>query len=532
MNTPQWVRVLILGTSLCFSSSAFAKTQHCEHHDCVVAKPHAIFQNVVEISQEELAGLRLKNFRSARAAIGTLDLSSLLGDGDLPSPGAELRIALFDGTDLRMSVSRVEVARDGTVSWVAHGRDVFEELVFTKTRESVLAHLDFGQRRYSLRSVGTDSAVLELLDSRNWSLGDDTPPVALTSGYVPFPKRLASPLKSSTSSMLDIAVLWTSSAATGSDEIATVHNAVTDLNQSFINTAIDASAQIVYYGLSGYTEPTNMDSNEMFVVQQLMQQGSSPFTGLATTRDTHAADFVVLFVDSDKLHPTLAACGAANTIANNDPWYVQEQNVHAVVADGCSGVDRTVTHELGHTFGVRHDNMGSSFVVHAKAFGHAVASPDFRTIMGSTGSCSYLGGCPRINFWSNSEETYLGEDMGDVDSEATIWLRGTMMAQGAAYRTPSGSATGSIASVNVTPLYCYDMNRVSFDAASGTAGWYEVEISPNSSFAGAFQIYRGNRQLVPFEVSSTHYARVRGCNSVGCGGWTSGDEPATYTFGC
>jgi hypothetical protein len=67
---------------------------------------------------------------------------------------------------------------------------------------------------------------------------------------------------------------------------------------------------------------------------------------------------------------------------------------------------------------------------------------------------------------------------------------------------------------------------------SGYFGWYEIETDSNSWFSSPDSFYRGVKESVPLEVTSSTWVRARACNSTGCNAWTPGNQTATYTSGC
>jgi hypothetical protein len=123
--------------------------------------------------------------------------------------------------------------------------------------------------------------------------------------------------------------------------------------------------------------------------------------------------------------------------------------------------------------------------------------------------------------------------MGDASTADMVSSLDDTVPVVADYRTPNASTPGLPQSVDVEPALCYDLNWLSWSAATGIAGWYEVQTSLQSNFSTTIDTYRGPIQtLIAVSAFQTTYVRVRTCNSASCSAWVSSGTPATFTNSC
>jgi hypothetical protein len=150
------------------------------------------------------------------------------------------------------------------------------------------------------------------------------------------------------------------------------------------------------------------------------------------------------------------------------------------------------THELGHTLGIHHTDVGST------------PYPTMRA-------------------------TYFGTGGRSLESDDVAAL------QCAQSRYPFSSGGGGAPptpdSLTVGPFYCWGYNLVSWSASSG-ATFYELYGSFSSDFSIPWLEYSGSNEHYLANVGFTTYFRVRACNASGCSGYRVGNRPAIYYNGC
>ncbi len=482
--------------------------------------------------------------------------------------GGEVLIELFPGEILWMRGTGIEDAEEAS-SWI--GEVLLPEpgvAIITRSKEGVYGTFDVGNRRYALAS-GTGQGrqgFVKQVDSRDIGIcltGSVHGDHAHHKHYhhpaqVPtWASKAVAQKSGGGSSTVDILFLYTSGALSymGGDPSAFINNLVASLNAAFSASEVTGSVRAVYYGIqTGVDSPDDMD--DFFNLRNKMQAGTSPFSSLASLRNAHAADIMVLLVDraltSGPNWPYWPICGVAGNTGGT-PLYQphisggsSDDLAYAVVAVNCADNDRTFHHEVGHLIGGWHDEIFDEWQIHGVqahtcgigngSCGYTDMVNEFRTIMGSNQGSGFVCdvfGCPRLLRFSdwdqtawvnggwralgqvqgsrNGHENFVATMNGEEGRTATIpWV--------ADYRTPGGSAPSAPTQLHVET--CYSQHIISWSGAAGTIGWHEVEVSPNASYIPATNIYRGEGSVYLFHTSTTPIrTRVRACNAVGCSAW-------------
>ena len=484
-----------------------------------------------------------------RIAEVDLDLRPLLAPSALsrgrPATFVSGGFAAFQlARDLTVEVQglRVEDTAEGNATWV--GEIVWPEAghaYVTRSPRQVFAQFELGTRRFVLQSTTNgQSFIREVNPSGLPGCLEDTTPASPTDKIATEPAGKVS-AKNQNGRTIDLLALYTPAVANASygDPTAMINNFVTGLNQSFANSGVNGAVRVVHYALApGVQDPVTTDDYR--VTAGKMQLSSFEFSFLSSLRDQHAADLVVLITHA----PAGAeACGFAPALMTDNDPLSSINTSYAVVAANCAASDLTFTHEIGHTLGGKHDKPSYSRnepAVYPIAYGFADrAGGSFRTIMGSSnlkGTAGFCGmsGCPRINFWSDpyrvifidGANRVLGSNAESDRSNMALTINGgTDRFDGRSYqgtlqavvnhRTPNYPAPGIPGTPSTVPGF---LTQVSWPAASGTVGWYELEEDWTSSFSYPRLAYRGSatQATVQVKCGRTYYWRVKACNGAGC----------------
>jgi len=190
---------------------------------------------------------------------------------------------------------------------------------------------------------------------------------------------------------IDVLVAYTPAAKSSVSDIdATIQLAVAEANQSYANSGINITLNLVdsfqvNYSEAGKTYDTILAD---FVGN----------TDVNSRRDKSGADLSALIINQTDY------CGLADAIG------ATAATAFVAVHYGCATGYYSFAHELGHLMGARHDQLNdpsTSPYAYGHGFQHTTA-PVWRTVMAY--DCS--GGCPRVQYWSNPNVSYGGVPMG------------------------------------------------------------------------------------------------------------------------
>lgn len=208
---------------------------------------------------------------------------------------------------------------------------------------------------------------------------------------------------------VEIAVLvaFTRAAASHYTDVAKdlVALAIADANASFQNSRVgDVRLKLVHAYETDYVEKGSHFDH----VFRFADKGDGELEEVHPLRDAHNADLAVLIVDDAN------GCGLAAGVAP------PPDRAFAVVHHGCAATTYSLTHEIGHLLGARHD-PGLDDSKEPFPFGHGfVNSKEWRTMMSYKESCD---GCPRLPIWSNPEVRVRGVAAGDELSDNARVIR-------------------------------------------------------------------------------------------------------------
>ena len=153
--------------------------------------------------------------------------------------------------------------------------------------------------------------------------------------------------------------------------------------------------------------------------------------------------------------------------------------------------------------------------------------------MQDTGFECTTSGCPRLlrfsdwdqTAWVNGGWRALGQVQGLRDGHENFVAtlngeegRTATIPWVAAYRAPTGSPPSAPTLAVDT---CYSVHLISWNAAAGSVGWFEVQISDYASHMPTQDVYRGGELSVSYPGLTPFYTRARACNATGCSTWTN-----------
>jgi peptidyl-Asp metalloendopeptidase len=192
-----------------------------------------------------------------------------------------------------------------------------------------------------------------------------------------------------------VMVVATQSAANASGDIVGLVNlAVAESNQGYANSGVNITMQLAGRYTTTYVESGSFSTD----LSRFRGTTDGYMDSYHATRNTITADVAVLLINN------ASSCGLASGIGST------ASTAFAVAHYGCATGYYSFAHEIGHLQSARHDPATDPTNT-PYAYGHGYRSPTnaWRTIMAY--ACP-TGSCPRINYWSNPSNTYLGQVMG------------------------------------------------------------------------------------------------------------------------
>ena len=201
-----------------------------------------------------------------------------------------------------------------------------------------------------------------------------------------------------------------------------------EIIENGIQNAIDELNFVVSQSNPANTHIFNLVGIELLDVEEL-STGSENLRAFRNNpsvldlRNKYSADLVALILEGP-----FGSCGIANT--NVDANGYSSVQAHSVTDWGCMVGNLTLSHEIGHNLGFRHDRFSSSSrVICNYGYGYVnkgitnetPLNKRWRTVMATHEMCSEIGvsRCRRIPFFSNPDITF-GDDKLGVEITDTL----------------------------------------------------------------------------------------------------------------
>jgi hypothetical protein len=326
-----------------------------------------------------------------------------------PAEASSVQLDLFDDVSLIAHKSRVVHRPGARYTWFGHIPGIANSSVVLVVQDGVLVgNVMAGSRMYQVRFVGVGMHEVREIDTSR--LPSEAPARRLDplfeKTYVP----AAAVTAADHDSTIDVLVVYTPAAraaAGGATAIeAEIQLAVDETNQSYENSGITQRIALAGTSEVAYTESGDFCEYSDSDLDRLTEPVDGYLDGVHALRNTHAADLVVLIVESGN------ACGCAWLMGTVSPDF--ESHAFSVVLRSCATGYYSFGHELGHNMGANHDwYVNTSTAPYAHAHGHVSIPGQWRTIMAYNTACEAAGvNCTRLQHWSNPEVLHGGIAMG------------------------------------------------------------------------------------------------------------------------
>ena len=333
--------------------------------------------------------------------------------------GAQVRLPFREGTYLTLVRRGSTVRKDGSVSWHGLVEETGERAVLMLWGNALLTgYFAYKGTIFTVESLGGGVHAFAEMDRRK--LPADHPPSATRDvdptsnpnvsaaprpappepAVAPFPEAERQALEAQNIT-IDLMVLYTGNVAKryNRDPADLLALAIEDANETFRNSGLgNIELRLVHSQLLDY----DGSAGDQFTHLYRMVDGVGPFKDVKKLRNEKRADIVGLIIDNAN------GCGLSTRVGPD------RDEAFFVAHHACATITMSITHEIGHILGARHDRFidqsNSPF-----AYGHGyVNGVKWRDIMSYKEGC---GGCPRIPYWSNPRIMYKGEPTGTAAAD-------------------------------------------------------------------------------------------------------------------
>jgi len=346
------------------------------------------------VMRERFAGIRTDLFAPGNAKLG-----------DRTAPGSVVELNLFEDVYLTAVLEIADINTNGTLSWSGYLAEYDQSrvtMVVDFENNLIVGNIVAPYEYYQIRYVGNGLHTVRQVDQG--SLPEDAEPLAPIDNQLQFStKELIT--RADTGSVVDVMVLYTSSVRQSEGGTAAaqalVNLAVAETNQGYANSNVGFSLNLVHSYETSYNESSNFSTN----LSRLAGKTDGYMDDVHAIRDQYCADVVALIIDGTQY------CGIAYIMTNVSTAF--ESSAFSVTARVCATGYYSFGHELGHNMGARHDwYVDGNTSPYIYNHGYTYPPGNWRTIMAYNNACSGVGGCTRIDYWSNPNVTYGGVPMG------------------------------------------------------------------------------------------------------------------------
>ncbi len=327
---------------------------------------------------------------------------------EIGTQGETVALNLFDNTTVEVGIESIESSTDEEhlVYQGSINNANFSEVTLVKSLESdlIVGNIRVDDQYYQIRYVAEEIHTIREIDASQFPNADehdsDSNLEDLISEDTEVNLLSAADSEVDDGSLIDVMVAYTAETRAVEGGTAAMNAVITlaetETNQGYENSDVDQRIQIVHRVEVDYDESDNSSTD----LARLRNTSDGFMDNVHALRDEYSADMVSLFVND------FDACGRGYLMTT--PSYSFESSGFSVVKTECATGYYSFAHELGHNQGAGHDvgNGGGSY-----PYSQGYVDPDggFRTIMAFNPSDGYV---PRINRWSNPDQTYNGDPIG------------------------------------------------------------------------------------------------------------------------
>ncbi len=312
-----------------------------------------------------------------------------------------MEINLFPDVTLTANLKRIEHVASDSTSWIGkvEGYEL-SDVVIVRKGDIYVGTVNLGSELYQLRYVQGELHVVG--EMRHFENVDDA--VEVPREAIPALDSEVPPVDGDNGKLITVLIVYTTAAknaAGGSAAIkAEIDQAISLANTGFNNSGIDLQFALAHHQEVTYSE-TNFDFST--ALSRLQGKNDGYMDNVHSIRATYNADVVVLLCQHSS--NTLGIGYVMQQVGN----YFKDWSFSVVARVAISGF--TVHHEIGHNMGCAHDRANASVTgAYSYSYGYQATDRSFRTVM----AYNCVGGCPRVNYFSNPNVNYNGQPTGIV----------------------------------------------------------------------------------------------------------------------
>lgn len=473
----------------------------------------------------EVAGLKLKmplKVMPGRARHAQVNINA--ADADT------LNLNLFDDVFLVAIRDRIEKSDKGYALWIGHIEDdETSQVVLAFKGKVMMGTVDTQGKSFEIVYVSGNTHAVRELDLKKVpekyepdnmaSLTDDNATmVGLAGETTSTTTGTVATGGVATGEVIDLLVVYTPQARINAGGISGIEtkilNAVANANQSYLNSQVNMSLNLVAMSELNYVETGIMTTS----LSNLRSKTDGVIDEVHVLRDQYLADQVA-FITADSDYCGIAPIMTSSWINTNFA-----ANAFVLVHDDskfvCLG-NNTLAHELGHNQGNAHniENATNQPGAYPDSYGYRVSGV-FRDVM------SYVSAVyePRIPYFSNPNVLFNGQSIGLLGSADIARSMNATAPIVASFRVPPSATvpnapTGLAAKVVSTS----NIDLTWLDNAADETGYY-LQRSLDSVTWTLIATLGSN--AVSFTDSAllsgtTYYYRVYAYNSLGNSGYSS-----------
>lgn len=325
-------------------------------------------------------------------------LRGAMGRGERKEEVQLLSVTLFPEVTYDVKLTHVERTPIDSVAWsgVVEG-ETLSSVLFSLVGNTIHGSISVDGKRYAIESTKHGMHRVTELDLAQFP--EELPPQVLPFTGV---QEAAVVRAQDAGTRIDVLVAYTTTVRTVLGSTAAAQalatNSVNATNTAYANSGVTPRLRLVGTIEVAHSEATDFGTT----LSQLRSTNDGQMDTVHPLRESLGADAVALIVDKT------GACGIGYVMTFVSTGFAS--SAFSVTDYSCAVDNLSFPHELGHNFGLAHDRLNGSQASSNYSYGYQDPQGGFRDIMAYPNGCP--GFCPRIQYFSNPDITYLNRPLG------------------------------------------------------------------------------------------------------------------------